>query len=105
PSAEVDAAGKGGRRGDLDQRRAHNAITDAVAATELRDDRVFRMLCRFLMSNGFVDLGVEALADRVDWLQAVGSQGLLELADAELQPLDPGLINAFGLVFEHVPQV
>src|SRR5437879_7247156 len=63
------------------------------------------MLCRFLMSNGFVDLGVEALADRVDWLQAVGSQGLLELADAELQPLDPGLINAFGLVFEHVPQV
>src|SRR5207245_3886492 len=90
---------------ELDERRPHDAVTDAVAAPKLRDHRVFRMLERLLVTDRLVALGVEALADRVDGLEPVRGERLLQLAPAQLDALQPRLIDALPPVTQRLVKV
>src|ERR1700694_93235 len=63
------------------------------------------MLRRLLVSDRLVQLRVERDAYGLDRLEAVRSESLFQLADAELQALDPRLVYACRLVVERLVEV
>ena len=63
------------------------------------------MLRRLLVSDRLVQLRVERDAYGLDRLEAVRSESLFQLADAELQALDPRFVYACRLVVERLVQV
>src|SRR5712691_881440 len=91
--------------GELDERGSHDAIANPVAASQLGDDGVLGMLARLLMTDRLVQLGVEGRADRLDGLETVGPERILQLAHAQLDSPQPRLVDALGAVLERLVEV